>query len=562
MEIVNILRIYSKMRTIHNFGYLLIVVTIFFASCVKEIQPRDEYIMRSCFTGSIDDSEVKAVLEDNGSAVWWEPEDSIRIFCGEQSGKFVSSSNTAVATTTFEGEVAFPSIGADPFFAIYPYSANNSYDGEYATVEVPSTQTASIESFDRDAFVMLAQSNNHSLSFKNLCGGVKISVFHQGIDRIVLKGNNNEVLAGKVKVKMIEGAPYVVEIIEGKTEIVLECPPDTFFKQNQWYYISCLPATLANGFTVELTRSGKDYVLKGEYNHNTNVTIKRSVWGRVQEVDNLVKYTASSSENALIYKTKDGEPVTLQKTENVGRHYRSNDYIVIRFSSPPSTLEGYLRGQSKVVSVVIPSCISDIGRYAFYGCSGLTSVTIPSSVTDIGDYAFSGCSYLTSVTIPSSVTSLGDSSFSGCRGLTGVTIPSSVTDIGDYAFYGCSGLTSVTIPSSVTSIGDYAFYGCSRLTDLTIEQGVNSIGDYAFCECSSLKRVTLPLSVTSVGDYAFSGCIGLTSVTSLPISPPAGGLAMFSNNFATRKIYVPKQSLSDYQSAQYWADYKASITYY
>ena len=163
---------------------------------------------------------------------------------------------------------------------------------------------------------------------------------------------------------------------------------------------------------------------------------------------------------------------------------------------------------SGLTSVTIPSSVTSIGERAFRYCSGLTSIyytgdvagwcaisalndlmsydssskslyiggvkvegdlVIPSDVTSIGDYAFFGCSGLTSVTIPSSVTSIGDCAFEDCSGLTTITIPSSVTSIGEGAFAGCNGLTSVTIPSSVTSIGDYAFSGCSGLTSITYQ---------------------------------------------------------------------------------------------
>ena len=67
---------------------------------------------------------------------------------------------------------------------------------------------------------------------------------------------------------------------------------------------------------------------------------------------------------------------------------------------------------------------------------GLTSITIPSSVTSLGDYCFWGCS-LTSITIPSSVTSLGEYCFSGCDDLTSITIPSSVITLGKSCFAQC-----------------------------------------------------------------------------------------------------------------------------
>ncbi len=169
--------------------------------------------------------------------------------------------------------------------------------------------------------------------------------------------------------------------------------------------------------------------------------------------------------------------------------------------------------KNDIKTVIIEEGVTNIGRSAFSGCSGLTSVTIPNGVTSIGQSAFYGCSSLTSVTIPNSVTSIGESAFSDCSGLTSVIIPNSVTSIGGYAFKGCSGLTSVTIPNSVTSIGQYAFSGCSGLTSVTIGNSVTSIGSDAFNGCSGLTSVTIPNSVTSIGIRAFSGCSSLTSIT-------------------------------------------------
>ena len=81
--------------------------------------------------------------------------------------------------------------------------------------------------------------------------------------------------------------------------------------------------------------------------------------------------------------------------------------------------------------------VTQIGRYAFIGCSNLTSITIPNSVTGIGSGAFADCSGLTSITISNNVTSIGESVFSGCSSLTSITIPNSVTSIGNYAFWDC-----------------------------------------------------------------------------------------------------------------------------
>ena len=236
-------------------------------------------------------------------------------------------------------------------------------------------------------------------------------------------------------------------------------------------------------------------------------------------------------------------------------------------------------------SYIIPDSVTEIGNYAFYGCTSLTSVIIPDSVTSIEYNAFEACTSLTSVTIPNSVTSIGYGAFKNCSSLTSVTIPDSVTKIGGEAFCCCTSLTSITIPDSVTSIGRSAFNSCDSLKSVTIPNSVTSIGDRAFTECDSLTSITIPDSVTSIGKYAFWGCTSLTSVTigngvtsigeyafsscaSLkevyckPITPPSGDSSMFSRNASGRKIYVPRASVDAYKSASYWSNYSSDIVGY
>ena len=213
--------------------------------------------------------------------------------------------------------------------------------------------------------------------------------------------------------------------------------------------------------------------------------------------------------------------------------------------------------------------LTEIGRWAFSGCSSLTSISIPSSVEYIGLMAFDGCDSLTSISIPEGVKAIEDHAFSGCSGLTSISIPSSVEYIGDFAFQDCSGLTSIDIPEGVTTIEAGAFGGCSSLnisvdkkntkyssedgmlldkekttliaypsaketvnnvptsvttimraafiycdslTSISIPEGVTTIGNEAFIGCSGLTSITIPSSVTSIGDYAFLSCSGLTSI--------------------------------------------------
>lgn len=45
-----------------------------------------------------------------------------------------------------------------------------------------------------------------------------------------------------------------------------------------------------------------------------------------------------------------------------------------------------------IKSVVIPNCVTNIGRNAFYSCSSLEKLIIPDSVISVDDYAFYLCS--------------------------------------------------------------------------------------------------------------------------------------------------------------------------
>ena len=181
-------------------------------------------------------------------------------------------------------------------------------------------------------------------------------------------------------------------------------------------------------------------------------------------------------------------------------------------------------------------------------------------VTNIGDYAFDGCSGLTSVTIPNGVTSIGDCAFCNCSSLPSVTIPNSVTSIGIYAFYGCSGLTSVTIPNSVTNIDEGAFKGCRGLPSVTIPNSVTGIGYDAFSDCSSLKSLTIGNSVSSIDGSAFNST-SIKKVIWLTKTPPSGyrnvcgSINYVSNNYfsglSNVKVYPFLNSMFEINGVKY-----------
>lgn len=100
--------------------------------------------------------------------------------------------------------------------------------------------------------------------------------------------------------------------------------------------------------------------------------------------------------------------------------------------------------------------------------------SMPSTVTDIAEYAFWGCNSVKNLSISNIIEEIPAFAFSNCKSLQAVSIPASVRRIDVKAFEDCVRLENVWIPSQVNSIHDTAFDGCPKLNI------VADIGTYAY----------------------------------------------------------------------------------
>ena len=179
-------------------------------------------------------------------------------------------------------------------------------------------------------------------------------------------------------------------------------------------------------------------------------------------------------------------------------------------------------------AVVIPEGVTEIGGFAFRGCTALIALTIPASLERIDGHAFHGCMNLKRVEIAP-----GNRRFRVECGLVidvdgetvvfplgrpaNLVIPGDVTKIGKNAFQGCTSLTGVTFPEGLTGIGHFAFACCTGLTEVTIPAGVKHIGLYAFSGCTKLEQITL-LGQPEIGQEAFPDSITVLAAQQLPLS--------------------------------------------
>ena len=138
---------------------------------------------------------------------------------------------------------------------------------------------------------------------------------------------------------------------------------------------------------------------------------------------------------------------------------------------------------TSLISVTIPDSVTKIGEDAFGACTSLKSVYI----TDLsawckisfGYYDANPLSYraelylngsvLTNITIPSDITEIKDYAFYGYSSLKSVTIPDSVTSIGKQAFFDCLRLESLyCTPATPPSINQGMFSYISTSTGINI----------------------------------------------------------------------------------------------
>lgn len=236
-------------------------------------------------------SDTRTILQPDGS-VYWNPGDEISVFFinGENGGnKFTSLNKETSAIAEFSGTLYGITGGGEDldndanFWAVYPYSDENFCDGESVTTTLPNKQQAVEDSFVDDLFITVARSENVKMAFMNVCGGIKFCVTQNDIESITFRGNNSEVLAGKVRIAFDENdKPIVTEIVNGETEVTIYAPNGRVFEPGKFYYMILLPTTLESGFTLTFNKTNDTCII---YNRTSLATIKRSIFSVAQDLD-------------------------------------------------------------------------------------------------------------------------------------------------------------------------------------------------------------------------------------------------------------------------------------
>ena len=238
-----------------------------------------------------------------------------------------------------------------------------------------------------------------------------------------------------------------------------------------------------------------------------------------------------------------------------------------RITGPHATADGkgLVDKYQKLVGVVsaglttyqVPDGVEGLGARAFASCEQLKSVTLPSSLTYIGIQCFDGCTALAEIELPESVTSIGGSAFCYCTSLTHFHIPARAK-LSHNVFSQCRSLSSFTGRFAsedgrlLIDKQHVIAFASAGLTSYAIPEGVTSIDYWGYTDFQELKELMLPNSLTEICQLAGSIKTLYCAAATPPVCPDI-------NLKQLEVLYVPAQSVADYQAADEWSRYADKI---
>lgn len=238
--------------------------------------------------------EAKSVLQEDNS-VFWEKGDAINVFCAGENSRFETTLDAPAAVCQFKGSLNVivgmdeGLTGSNSIYVLYPYNSAASINGSEITTTLPEEQVGKAGSFAKDSYIAIGQSDNFQASFYAVCGGVRFSLTRNDVTSVTLKATAGEAIAGKFTASFDESdnLPVVKSVASPADAITLTAPAGGCFEAGKYYYIVALPASLTQGYTIQLRTSDNK---EATYSVSEPATIKRKTFGSISEIDKNLEF--------------------------------------------------------------------------------------------------------------------------------------------------------------------------------------------------------------------------------------------------------------------------------
>ena len=257
-----------KTRVLYLFAAVLVLFSCTNENIATVLPDTDEFYC------SIENEEPTRTSLDQNNNVIWSAEDQLVIFKKSSIPSKYQISESHVGKTSG----SFYKVNSDEFnagseldhnVALYPYQENveiTKLDSDSPTssykitgYNFPAEQTYTENSFANGAFPMAAVSDNYDLTFRNICGGIKLQLKGtQKVTSIKIEGKNAEKLAGNADVVVYSDEnlkPAITVASNALTSVILNCGAGVQLTESAIteFILSIPPLVFSKGFIVTIS---------------------------------------------------------------------------------------------------------------------------------------------------------------------------------------------------------------------------------------------------------------------------------------------------------------------
>lgn len=273
--------------------FALLVTSLCFAACQTEaVNLNGSNLSDSILSAKIEQNEMTKTVLGEGNNILWSENDQIIAFMKSSFGhkyqikpSFAGKTYAHFSKKSFEsGDDLFAGMEWDHNVAYYPYSESiecvKAGDNYTLEVTLPAEQTFARNSFGNGTFPMVAVSEDNDITFKNICGGIKLQLKgSQTVKSITLQGRNNEKISGTATVTAYtdETKPVLTMNHDVSTTVTLNCGDGITLEENTAteFIIVVPPVLFIQGFMITVTDADdKEYIVETD---KTNTVLRSSL---------------------------------------------------------------------------------------------------------------------------------------------------------------------------------------------------------------------------------------------------------------------------------------------
>ena len=460
-------------------------------------------------------AETKATLQEDGS-IWWEPDDSICLFVTNTASGLLDSyclkatCQEPSPVTDFIGTIGE---GEGPYYAISPFDkaiAANSFS-------IPSIQYSPRGSFSSSQMVSFARSEDNNLTFYNAFAGIKFSVTHDGIKKVVFKNREDDYpITGPMTIQFMDNFPeqsWINPQYEGVSNSLTVYPIDgEYFLPGESYYASIRPGNTSLVISLYTETQVATIGLDSRWVERSTIAVLRDIdkdltftdqdnytyatlgyWNPLlpnginkDDIKEVVFHTKSDVKTDMI------SPCSVPRFVDMG--YYDIDYIPVYFELIGTTAHFYTEAERYRMGG--PVCISFEGWHELRFID--LSMFDTRQVTDF-QYMFMNCINLESVNLSSFDTSNGHlfwDMFSGCKRLKKLDISNFSSNNASYTWQSpFSGIFNSCLSMVSLDLGDF---NISEDADHAMFRFANNSHNCAI-RCTSNTREGLSNQISRLG---------------------------------------------------------------